>query len=431
MRPSRFLLSAALAGTLAWPATTRAAGYHLYEQSASALGMAGAATASIHDASALFFNPAAMTRLDGTQLEIGGTVLSPSTSFAGVAPYPGYGVTEEMDRQNFGLPAVYLTRRSAGRLAFGAGLNAPFGLGVEWKDPDHFTGRYIVTRADLQTLEGVVSAAWAVSPMWSVGLGANALFAKVKLENRTLAAVPGGGGASVDVAKSELESDFQSGYGWNAALSVAPAAAWKLGAVYRSKIIVDVDQARADFTQIPTGDPVFDAAVAASLPPDQDVKTVLRFPAVWSGAVAWMPAAPWTVEADFNWVEWSVFEDLPIRLQQTPSQSRTIREDYEDSFQIRVGAEHRLPNWSYRFGYYFDEAAAPTESVSPLLPDADRNGATLGFGWAPAGAQWAVSVYDLAVFVKRRSTDGVNRDDYNGEYKSFVNAAGFGVDFRW
>jgi long-chain fatty acid transport protein len=257
------------------------------------------------------------------------------------------------------------------------------------------------------------------------------VFAKVKLQNREQAVVPGGGGAVADVAKVALESDYKSGWGWNAAISLLPAPEWKIAGSYHSKVIVDASGG-AVFTQIPTGNAVFDAGVAASLPPNQGVSTVLRFPASWTGAIAFTPQPAWTLEADANFFEWSVFEDLPIRFDQTPSADKTIVEDYKDAWQFRVGAEHRLPKFTYRFGYYYDQAAAPDESLTPILPDANRNGVTLGLGFKlGADKRWTLDLYDLALFVERRSTNGVERDGYDGEYKSFVNAAGVGLGYRW
>jgi len=431
MRPVHAWWLVTMCAALLSPVFALAAGYAIYEQGAALLGMAGAGTASVHDASAVFFNPAIMTRLDGTHLYAGGSVLSPVTSFAGVAPYPGYGVTEEMQRRHFIPPTLYATHRLPGRWAVGAGINTPFGLGVKWKNPDTFTGRYIVTKATLHTINANLSVARALDERWSAALGADAMFANVDLQNRILEPVPGGGGAQVDVAKTDLKGDYTAGYGWNAALSFVPDPRVRLGAFYRSKVIVDLD-GNGDFTQIPTGDASFDAGVAAALPPDQAMSAVLRFPAMWSGGVAYSPAPAWTIEADVNFVEWSVFRDLPIRFHQTPSANETLVEDYEDSWQVRVGAEHRLPGWTYRIGYYFDQAAAPSESVTPLLPDADRHGISLGFG-LPFGAErrWRVDVYELALLVKRRSTEGVERDGFNGEYKSYVNLAGLGVACHW
>ncbi len=121
----------------------------------------------------------------------------------------------------------------------------------------------------------------------------------------------------------------------------------------------------------------------------------------------------------------------PLRFSQTSSANQTLVEDYDDSWQFRFGAEHRLPKYAYRFGYYYDQAAAPEASLTPILPDASRHGATLGLGCKLGRDQrWTVDLYELALFVEKRSTS-VERDGFNGEYKSFVNAAGIGLGYRW
>jgi long-chain fatty acid transport protein len=239
--------------------------------------------------------------------------------------------------------------------------------------------------------------------------------------------IPGGGGASVDVAFVELDAPYSQGYGWNAALWCQATDRTQVGFAYRSRVSVDVD-GTADFTLLPTGNPIVDAAVAASLV-DQDVSSTLRFPAIWSLGVAWSPTQRWTFEADFNWTEWSFFEDLPVTFE-NPTLSSRVVENYQDSYQVRLGAEHRLPGWTYRFGYYYDRAAAPVESVTPLLPDADRNGIAVGLG-LPLGDRLSVDLYDCGLFVRRRTTDGRERENFNGIYKGFVNLAGAALSWRF
>src|SRR5262249_55319586 len=184
------------------------AGYGIYEAGAAVMGMAGAGTASVNDASAVFYNPAVLPRVTrsgpdstGGMWYLGGSALFPFSSFAGVNPYPGYGVTEEMEHNFFFIPAFYYARSIGERWALGAGLSSPYGLGVEWKNPDTFTGRYIATLANLDVGNFGVSAAYQINPMVSVAAGANALFSRVELNNHILQPVPGGGGAQVDVAK--------------------------------------------------------------------------------------------------------------------------------------------------------------------------------------------------------------------------------------
>jgi hypothetical protein len=70
--------------------------------------------------------------------------------------------------------------------------------------------------------------------------------------------------------------------------------------------------------------------------------------------------------------------------------------------------------------------------VSPLLPDAGRNGVTLGYGKdLGADKKWTLDLYELALFAQHRTTEGVQRDGYDGEYKTFVNSLGFSLAYHF
>jgi len=424
--PSRMLLAFALAALLS-PAAAHASGYAIYEQGAAALGMGGAYVASAHDATAQFYNPAALPRLEGSQLSFGGSWLTTRTSFAGVSPSPGFGVSEEMKNGSFFPPTFYWTQHLGSRWAFGAGANSPFGLGVEWQDPERFTGRERVTKAELKAINSSASLAFVLGPRWSIAAGGNAVFAKVELDN--ISTFVSSGGQPVNVLAAKLESDFKPGYGFHLATLMSPWDQWRLALTYRSEVKVKVDDGRATFRQIPTGDAALDATVAAGKPADQPVATDLVFPAMLSAGIAWDPAPDWTYEVDGLWTQWSAFEKLPLRFPKQPALNQDLVEDYGDQFQVRVGAEHRLQRMSVRLGYYYDQSPAPPESVTPVLPDANRHGATVGAGWK-RGA-WTLDVYNLFLFVEKRSTEGRERDGYDGVYKTYVNSLGATLALRW
>jgi long-chain fatty acid transport protein len=438
MRRIRTRLAVAMLAALLLPTLTHAAGYSIYEQGAAALGMAGAATASVSDASAVFFNPAAMTRLEGTRIYVGASALQPVTKFTGQNPYPGADGSADMVRQTFYPPTVYATHSWKKGYAVGVGFNSPFGLGVEW-DPTTFMGSYLVTKADLKGLNASLCLAYAPNEKWSFAAGGNMMMAKVELKNqvyKNLSVYPGLG--TEHVADVELTSDFTPAPGWNAAVLFTPQPEWKLGAYYRSKVVVHVDDGTADFTNIPIGAPyeAVDAALAAALK-DQGVSTVLRFPAMWSLGAAYNPKPDWTVEADFNLHEWKVFSDLPIDFESALTPDKRKVENYSNAWQARTGAEYRRGCLAYRAGYYFDKSPAPIEAVTPLLPDADRHGVTLGLGWAlGTDKRWTVDVYELAIFATPRVGVALEdlpspRDEFKGEYKTFDNVVGFGVGYRW
>jgi len=437
MRRARTQLAAAMLAALLLPTMTHAAGYSIYEQGASTLGMAGAATASVNDASAVFFNPAAMTRLEGTRIYVGASALQPVTKFTGQAPNSG---SADMVRQTFYPPTVYATHSWKKGFAVGAGFNSPFGLGVEW-DPETFLGSYLVTKADLKGLNASLCLAYAPNEKWSFAGGGDVMWAKVGLKNqvyRDLRAYSAYGLDVEHVADVDLESDYTPAPGWNAAVLFTPRPEWKLGAYYRSKVVVHVDEGTADFTLIPTGVPPVDAALAAVLK-DQGVSTVLRFPAMWSLGAAWNPKPAWTVEADFNVHEWEVFSDLPIDFESALTPDKIRVENYSNAWQARTGAEYRRGCLAYRGGYYFDKSPAPINAVTPLLPDANRNGLTLGLGWSlGTDRRWTVDVYELALFAQPRAGVALEPDlpaspraEFKGEYRTFVNSAGLGVGYRW
>ena len=432
MKLHRTVIAAALAAVILTPCLAFSAGYGIFEQGASALGMAGAGTASVHDASAVFFNPAAIVRLKGQQLYFGGTWLATSTSFAGIDPAPGFGVTESMNAGNFFPPTIYWTRSFSPKLAYGAGVNAPFGLGVDWKNPMEFTGRERVTKANVQSINANLSLSYALNDKLSLGAGFDALFAAVELHNIKEQVVFGGGGAKLDVANVTLKSSYKSGLTWNAAGLWTPSPQWRFGLNYRARVHVEVDNGKATFAQIITGDRIVDSVYAANLHPSLDATSELRFPSLISIGAAWNPTPDWTWEVDANQTRWSFFEKLEVVFPSQLAPDLTIIEDYKDSWRVNIGAEHRLPKYTYRFGYYYDQAAAPSASVTPLLPDANRHGVTVGLGLKLGKAKaWTLDWYNLALFVENRSTEGQNRDGFDGTYKSYVNATGVNLGYHW
>ena len=56
-------------------------GFGIFTQSASSLGQGAAVVAHTDSPSTIFFNPALMNKLDGTQVELGTTLLFPHREF--------------------------------------------------------------------------------------------------------------------------------------------------------------------------------------------------------------------------------------------------------------------------------------------------------------------------------------------------------------
>src|SRR5262249_39493434 len=160
----------------------------------------------------------------------------------------------------------------------GLGLNTPFGLTTDWKNPDNFVGRGISTKAALRTFDLNPTLGWKVAPNFGIGFGARVMFSDVELQRRNFASNPFTL-APADVAKVRLKSDLDTGYGWNVGFLHKYNESFSWGFSYRSKITVKY-KGNATLTQELTGFPEFDHAVALAIPfgVKLPVKTEIEFP---------------------------------------------------------------------------------------------------------------------------------------------------------
>lgn len=406
----------------------QAAGFSIYEEGGRGMGFAGAFTAIADDPSAIFHNPAGIAFLKGKQIYFGATLVNPSSDFVGADPSPGQGVTETGNVGAIPVPTVYYTHQFSDRLVFGVGLSTPFGLKTAWANPDTYTGRFLSIEADLKTFSINPTVAYKLADRLSIAVGLDIRLSKVKLVRRVGATHPVTK-ATVDVAEATLESDFNSGVGFNLGILAKPSDNLSVGASYRHKVQVSYTGTGV-FRQIPTGLAPFDAAVAAGLPPvATPLVTSIEFPSVASAGFSYN-WTDWRVAADVVFFQWSTFDRLPIRFTEFPRLSQDVVEEYENSWQFRTGVERRLGEaWAVRGGYFFDQSPSPAASVSPLLPDADRNGFSLGGTWRHRSFKVDVAAWYLAF--KDRSTEGVNRDNYNGTYSNSALNVGVSLGYQF
>ena len=183
-----------LLGTL--PGSAGAAGFQLFEQNASGLGNAYAGqAAAAEDASAIYFNPAGLTRLPRGQVVGALHLIKPSITFnndGSCTPYVGTGVGTSTcpfgPHGNLGhvaggdggdagdlsvVPNAYLSWEvlpSTGWL--GIGVNVPFGLQTEWEAD--WVGRFQAIKSVVETININPTVAWKINQVLSVGAGISA-----------------------------------------------------------------------------------------------------------------------------------------------------------------------------------------------------------------------------------------------------------------
>jgi long-chain fatty acid transport protein len=301
-------------------------------------------------------------------------------------------------------------------ITIGLGAFAAWGLRTDWADP--WVGRFISRDADLKTMSIEPAIAWQTSSgNFAVGGGIEYRRARVILNQNIPLGFPNPfTGRFTDIGNARLSSDYGDDIGWNIGVLFKPTDRLRLGASYRSDMDIDLE-GKADFTQISTGNAQLDALVGASFPQDDSITTSLPFPSVSAIGVAFSPNERWDIEFDITHMTWSRFGELAVTFTNQPARNFVREQDWEDSSAFRLGANVQATEYfDVRFGAVYDKNPQPTERVGPLLPDADRIGATFG-----AGFKHGPFTVDGAAFIlhfKDRDTNGSSTEGFNGNFET-------------
>lgn len=418
----RVLGGVAAAALMSAPAF--AAGFGIFEHGSKAMGTAGAFTGQADDPSSMFHNVGGLAFFDQQEFQVGVTLINVFESdFQGADPFPGVGVEEELENGFFTPPHFYWVRPITDRVNFGLSVNSPFGLSVEWDNPETFTGRFISTNSEVITFDVGGNVGFQVSDNFGVGVGIILRSSEVALE-RFAPTVDPFTQTVINAAFVDLDSDLDTGVGFQFGLLHKVGAALSWGLSYRSTIEVDFS-GDGLLTQQFSGNPQLDAIIGASLPfgVSLPIETSIEFPDMASVGVSVSLTQNTRLNADINWTGWSSFDELEINFTTAPQLSSVIGQAWDDVYNYRIGITYQSRKGrAWRFGYVRDESPQPESSVGPILPDADRNGFTVGVGTP----KWD---FALMYLLLDERTSLTNSDNFFGTYDT--EAALFGATYSF
>src|SRR5262245_60727028 len=392
---------AALCLVLAARERAAAQGYGIYEQSACAMARAGAAVAApCDDGSAIFFNPGAIAmQRDGRTVSGSGTLIGPRGDFA---DFNGR-IAGTMKSNWIPVPAAYYARPVGERLALGVGLFVPFGLTIEW--PVDFAGRFVSYKTVLRAPYLQPTIAYKINDHVSIGGGPDFVFSTVELHQRvdlaTQQLAPGITFAQLGVPPGTDFANFKiSGSDFSVAghvgVLIKANETVSFGARYLSRQTIERDDLTLESTQIPTGlrTPVPLPGIPAGTPVDallapqfaaggrlsnQSAATKLTVPDQFVAGVAVTPVAHLQLLVDYQFMTWSVFENLEFDTEH--GLSELVVKNYRDTSGVRVGVDYGVNGRvALRGGFVAHQAAAPDGSVTPDLPEGGRTEYTAGLG---------------------------------------------------
>ena len=410
-----FTSAAFAAASVVAPATLHAQAFGLNEIGSCAVSRGFATTASpCKDASAIFWNPAATTSLNGWTGSLTGALIDLAGSFTQDTTFRKW----DADLPAEPVGSFFLNYHNpTSKWAWGGGVYVPYGLTSQWTDD--FPGRFSAKKASLATIYVQPNAAYQITPNWSIGGGPIWAHSSVELiQSLDLAGVPTAAGGptfgqlgiatGTEFARLRLKGS-DNAFGAQIGIQGHPSPNWNVGIRFLTPLTFEYKDADATFTQVPTGLTIggtVQAPITAGTPVDalvapqftgsgaltpQTADTKITHPAQVQAGVAYSGFKSWLLEADYAWIGWKRFDVLPVTFNGgAKANSRELIEDYNNSSAIRLGAEYTSSyhDLKFRGGFAAAASAAPAETVTPLLPEQDRQYWTLGLG-GPIGAGFA------------------------------------------
>ncbi len=373
----RNLIALAVASLLGGASTlASAAGFALIEQSASGMGNAFAgAAATAEDASTIFYNPAGMSMLSGSQFAVAGHAIDLSAKFsnngtsraAAGGAFPLGPVSGGNGGDAGGVafvPNFYLTKAINDKWNIGLGVNAPYGLKTEYDST--WVGRYQGIKSELTSLNINPAVSYKITDTLAIGGGVDYQRLKASLTNAVMTGV-----ASPD-GFATLDADDDA-WGWNMGLLAQVTPDTRVGLSYRSQMKYTLSGTTS--AAIPNG---------PTLLPTTNVTSDITLPDMASLSVMQKLNDKWDLLADVTFTRWSKINTVNI-VTSSGTTLDTLAFKFDDTWRVSLGTNyHYSERWTFKGGVAWDQSPVQDQYRTVRLPDNDRT-------WLAFGGQYKVT----------------------------------------
>ena len=366
------------------PAIADAQAIRFQPQGAAAAGQGNAFSAQADDPSAIHFNPAGLTQVDGVQMLAGTALLGGSIK---AKPQAGADV-----RGDFGGSVIFpppshgyfsanlgaLGWHSLSAITVGMGLTTPFGLNTRFPVDGPFNSA--VTSSTLPLIDIKPTIAFKVNDQLAFGVSADVYtFASFLGEGQVEQHLvwPGGGGippgASVEFQGKGTAAGFTASMLYTPFRNEDGKPRAAIGLIYTSQAALPLS-----------------GALWANGAKVADASTTIVLPQIYRGAVALWPIRDrhreWKLELDVEYVGWKSARNFDLQLSTggtlpQPQQWKTVPV-------IQIGTEYRWvnPSWlshwdvAVRAGYTRTENPIPDATFNPGIASFTANTLSTGAG---------------------------------------------------
>ncbi|QZE15741.1 outer membrane protein transport protein [Halosquirtibacter laminarini] len=320
-------------------------GLLLYEVGTPNIGNANAGQGAVsHDASTVYFNPAAMTEVENQGWLIGIQAMIPRFNY--------HSETSSSSDDNAGgfTPAlgVYWMKHINTQWSVGATLNFPMGSALDYGTD--WDGKYYLTEATLVVVNIAPAVAYKLNDQWSFGFGLNLYLGMLSEKMMIPRVISGSQDADAEMDGTSFNVGFQLGVHYRMNEKTT------LGLTYRYKSDIDFS-GDADVNNFNRG-----GITQTSVP----FSTEMVIPHGINLSLS-QYMGDFELLFDVGYTNWKSFDYQPIILQE--EYSVEMNRDWQDTYRIGIGTNYFINDqWTARAGVSYDTSPVEDQYRTPDLP---------------------------------------------------------------
>lgn len=336
------------------------AGAYRVPLEASVYSGASAVAGGVKDASASFYNPAALTLLDAEQIVLVNSGIVAGTEFTGTS----FGETgTAKSTANAIIPAFHYANPISEDIVFGFSATMPWGGGISF--PKDSIARTTVTNSLLYTPNFSPALGYQLTDKFSIGAGIDFQLFFTEINNV--------------VEAGPLQGKFSnSAFSWS--------VSWHGGVLYQFTERTRLGLAyRAPMRHLAEGSSTFQQLVGDEELESHDYQVRFDFPAVSTANLYHELNDKWALSTTVEYTQWSIVDELTLEGTALPVPDGDLPSgelDFKDTFRVN-GAVYYWIRKNLRMvtvvGY--DQTPTKEEHRQLALPESDIVVFNIGFGY--------------------------------------------------
>ncbi|MBV7434443.1 OmpP1/FadL family transporter [Cardiobacteriaceae bacterium TAE3-ERU3] len=421
------IIITAIAAQSAW-----ASGYHFGTQSVSVQATSNASSAEAASPATIFYNPAGLSKLSGTQITGNLITAFPSVKYSnaqgGYFNPKGQGLpikgesSGSITKSAIFVPHLYASYQFSPQLTAGLGVYVPFGAGTEYDDKSIM--RYSVKKTEMKTFNIHPTIAYDFQNGHSIGGGVFAQYMNASLGKTVdfgpsiqgalqahhvppamaqALAPSGASDINVDIEGNDWGFGYSLGWMWDINDNA------RIGLSYRSKVEhtlkgtakwTPVGTTFSNPTLIPTPHGALPAGATitqmvqndAGYKPEENASVKIVTPESLSLHGMFKVSPQVDLFGDVTWTRHSRFNNLNINYENTKTvpnaqiggrtmaNATMLKPNWRDTYKVSVGGAYQLNDqWQLRGGIGYDQSPVRSaEDRLSTMPDNDRLLLSLG-----------------------------------------------------